>query len=195
MPYTEISSVISKNLLYKVINKAFFSINADLLINGSRIFEYDIQYHLTNSFKEILKNKKIAVVREEELIDITLRKYYLKSKSISLPIEIKTFIKKTESISIVSIKKDIEKLKNIKAKFKSKYENGILILAIKEEKLVKSKGENKRFAEYLTCSKDFSSIHPEFKWQRIRSYSLISSRATKTNVIPNQIRLFALYVS
>jgi hypothetical protein len=195
MPSNEISSVISKNLLYKVINKAFFSINADLLINGSRIFEYDIQYHLTNSFKEVLKNKKIAVVREEELIDITLRKYYLKSKSISLPIEIKTFIKKTESISIVSIKKDIDKLKNIKAKFKSKYENGILILAIKEEKLVKSKGENEHFAEYLTCSKGFSSIHTEFKWQRIRSYSLISSRATKTNVIPNQIRLFALYVS
>lgn len=195
MPSTEISSVISKNLLYKVINKAFFSINADLLINGSRIFEYDIQYHLTNSFKEILKNKKIAVVREQELIDITLRKYYLKGKSISLPIEIKTFIKKTESISLDSIKKDFEKLKNIKAKFKSKYENGILILAIKEEKLVKSKGENKRFAEYLNYSKDFSSIHPEFKWKRIRSYSLISSRATKTNVIPNQIRLFALYVS
>lgn len=189
MPLT--TSIISNSQLYKIINYTFFQINNELLINGEKIFEYDIQYYLKNAFKLFLKNKNFAVIREKNQVDITIRKFYQRQKTINIPIEIKTFIKNKETISFSKIKSDIIKIEKLKKSKNEKYENGLMIIAISEEKLRKTKGRNKLFCDFLTDTNNLKSRTSDLPWKVMRSHYLSGG---KNSVLANQIRLFVLVI-
>jgi hypothetical protein len=136
---------MDKNVERDLVNYLFFELNKQVFIVDYEIFEYDVQYHTHVFLKNKFKNTYNKVKREKNKTDHTIECYYTNTLDKEIQIELKTFIKSKESLSLDKIYSDLYKL----SKSMSSNNECYFLLVVKESHLNKITEKNKSFIECL----------------------------------------------
>ena len=104
--------------------------------------------------------------------------------------EIKTFIKKSESISFEKVIKDFAKLQDFISNSELKNKKAFFLLASTQNKLVKAKGKNKVLSDFCLDNKNRKEFENEIgsEIKVYRSYFIGSVNHGNNEPILNQIR-------
>jgi hypothetical protein len=184
--------ILSENQIRKVLNSMFYEANNDFLSSPNDISEYDVQNGFYKFLKFELKNKGFSIRKERQKYDVSIQLFNEKKPILDYVFEMKTFIKKSESISVEKVKKDFEKLQDFISNSELKNKKAFFLLASTHNKLVKAKGKNKlisNFCLHNKSRKEFeSTIGSEIKIYR--SYFIGSYNHGNSEPILNQIRFF-----
>jgi hypothetical protein len=190
---------MDKNVERDLVNYLFFELNKQVFIVDYEIFEYDVQYHTHVFLKNKFKNTYNKVKREKNKTDHTIECYYTNTLDKEIQIELKTFIKSKESLSLDKIYSDLYKL----SKSMSSNNECYFLLVVKESHLNKITEKNKSFIECLNSYQKkytFSINNKEIDTSIIRSFktSYLVKEKTANNFSDsyinkyhrNQIRIF-----
>jgi hypothetical protein len=185
-------NILPDTQIRNILNSLFYEANKDFLLGANDISEYDIQNNFFKLLKNELKNKGLSIKKERKKRDISIQFLTKQNIILDFVIELKTFIKKTESISFENILKDIKKLKEFISQSNIKNKKAFILIAATQMKLIKAKGKNKLFSDFCIHNhnrKEFESvIDSEFKVYR--SFFIGTGNNGNSEPILNQIRFF-----
>jgi hypothetical protein len=198
MPIKEIKKaeinlkILSDSQIRKVLNSMFYEANKDFLSSPNDISEYDVQNGFFKFLKYELKNKGVSIRKERQKHDISIQLFNEKKPILDYVFEIKTFIKKSESISFEKIKKDFKKLQDFISNSELKNKKAFFLLASTQNKLVKAKGKNKVLSDFCLNNKNRKEFENEIgsEIKVYRSYFIGSANHGNNEPILNQIRFF-----
>jgi hypothetical protein len=185
-------NILSESQIRNALNSLFYEANKDFLSSPKDISEYDVQTGFFKFLKYELKNKGLSIRKERQKYDISIQLFNKKKIILDYVFEMKTFIKKSESISFEKIIKDVKKLQEFISNTKLKNKKAFFLVASTQNKLVKAKGKNKLFSDFCIYNnnrKEFeNTIESEIKVYR--SFFIGSANHGNNEPILNQIRFF-----
>jgi len=187
---------LNNSNLRLVVNSLFFDINEQNIIARNDVSEYDIQNRFLFYLKLIAKNTGYGVKRETRKIDVLISKKR-KSRTVSeYAFEIKTYIKKHESLSLAVILKDVNKLRKHLLVKRIKNKRAFLLIGISQKKLNNIKGKGKLIAHFLRKEVQAKQIAKCFgtSISIIRSFQICSSLRKDKASINSQIRFFLIEI-
>ena len=184
--------ILSDSQIRKVLNSMFYEANKDFLSSPNDISEYDVQNGFYKFLKFELKNKGLSIRKERQKYDVSIQLFNEKKPILDYVFEMKTFIKKSESISFEKVIKDFEKLKDFISNSELKNKKAFFLLASTQNKLVKAKGKNKVLSDFCLNNKNRKEFENEIgsEIKVYRSYFIGSANHGNNEPILNQIRFF-----
>jgi len=184
--------ILSDSQIRKVLNSMFYEANKDFLSSPNDISEYDVQNGFFKFLKYELKNKGVSIRKERQKNDISIQLFNKKKPILDYVFEIKTFIKKSESISFEKVIKDFAKLQEFISNSELKNKKAFFLLASTQNKLVKAKGKNKVLSDFCLNNKNRKEFENEIgsEIKVYRSYFIGSANHGNNEPILNQIRFF-----
>jgi hypothetical protein len=185
-------NILSESQIRKVLNSMFYEANKDFLSSPNDISEYDVQNGFFKFLKYELKNKGVSIRKERQKNDISIQLFNEKKPILDYVFEIKTFIKKSESISFEKVIKDFAKLQEFISNSELKNKKAFFLLASTQNKLVKAKGKNKVLSDFCLNNKNRKEFENEIgsEIKVYRSYFIGSANHGNNEPILNQIRFF-----
>ena len=186
-------SILPATTLRKIINSAYYKINEAYLANEDDLSEYEIQYLFYDSLKKQIKNKGCIAKKEREKVDITITDV---DNTLKYRIEVKSYIKSHEKISINALNKDLADLEEFLGGKESLEKKAFLLIAIREKTLQSSSIKNKLLASYLNHKSKVSPLHvtQNFKHTLTSSYTIAKNNSIDKVYIGQQVRLFLIEI-
>ena len=186
-------NILPETTLRKIVNTAYYKINEAYLSNEDDLSEYEIQYLFYDSLKKQIKNKGCVAKKEVEKVDITITDI---DNTLKYRIEVKSYIKSHEKISINAINKDLADLEEFLGRKESIEKRAFLLIAIREKTLQSSSAKNQLLASYLNHKSKVSPLHvaKNFKHALTSSYIIAQNNSIDKVNIGHQVRLFLIEI-
>jgi len=186
-------NILPETTLRKIVNTAYYKINEAYLSNEDDLSEYEIQYLFYDSLKKQIKNKGCVAKKEVEKVDITITDI---DNTLKYRIEVKSYIKSHEKISINALNKDLTDLEEFLGRKESIEKRAFLLIAIREKTLKSSSPKNKLLASYLNHKSKVSPLHvtKNFKHTLTSSYTIAQNNSIDKVNIGHQVRLFLIEI-
>jgi len=186
-------NILPATTLRKIINSAYYKINEAYLSNEDDLSEYEIQYLFYDSLKKQIKNKGCVAKKEREKVDITITDI---DNTLKYRIEVKSYIKSHEKISINALNKDLADLEAFLGRKEPMEKRAFLLIAIREKTLQSSSAKNQLLASYLNHKSKVSPLYvtKNFKHALTSSYIIAQNNSIDKVNIGHQVRLFLIEI-